>query len=91
MFEDFEDEQSPIPDEDFYEMTVEIGIPKCIIEICREKGVKDDVIPEVYEAYISHAIGELYNSESEEFKTWCEDHGGDNLVEFIDNEYDDSE
>ena len=80
MFEDFDEEPTPVSDEDIYDMTTTVVIPKYIIEICREKGVKDEDIPEVYETYISHVTGELYGTERNEFKIWCEDHSGDNLV-----------
>lgn len=71
-------------------MSVEVEIPQSIIDVCREYGVKEENIKEVFSNYIDDVVGTTWGQEDNQFRIFCDE--ADNIVDYIDEtEEDDSE
>lgn len=58
-----------------------ITIPTSMVSIAKEFGVTDENMEEVFNNYVQHLLGTIYNTEADDFRRWCEE--SDNIVDYI--------
>jgi hypothetical protein len=62
-------------------INLNINIPPSMVSIAKKFGVTDENMEEVFNNYIQHLLGTIYNTEGDEFILWCED--SDNIADYI--------